>query len=93
MDAEGEEYHTPQEVAIDEILCLDVWGWAEKKKTVHFYVNKKARIEDIISVIAHEIGHIETPYYKSPKEEQKACKYARVAVAAWELATKIKAGR
>lgn len=67
---------------------LKCWGWCEDKRAIHLWVSCRAKLQDVIALVAHEIGHTIRPHHKYfVPEETKACKYSRVARMATEIAS------
>jgi len=89
MDSCGRKKTYTNKDAIETIRKDSCWGWVENKDTIHCFVRKRASMKDLIRLFSHELGHKERPYYRSAKEEEKAEKYAKIAVAAYKIASKI----
>lgn len=85
-DAAGTYKKKTMRESLIGIYKQQVWGWCENKETIHIWVGKEAKFEDVVGLIAHERGHMIRPYHRSLKEEQKACRYQDVAVMAYEVA-------
>jgi len=92
MDSKGVYHSTTNVKKIKELRKGNYWGWADRKKKVHFWVGKKVSVKEMIDLFAHEFGHCARPFHRSLKEEQKAAKYADVATTAYELAMRIDGG-
>jgi len=62
-----------------------------EKNQMHLWCDEtKLKIEEIIEVIGHELGHIVDPIYNDKiKEEIKADKYSEVARAAYQIYKRI----
>ena len=88
-DCNGREFTMEAQKAIQMIRKKKVWGWVEGKKTIHAFIRKSASLRDIIELLAHEVGHMQRPFYRSLKEEQKANIYEEVAVCAFDIATQL----
>lgn len=89
VDGDGNDYFRPNKEAITSIREWSCWGWIEDKQIIHVYIGPDASMEAIIRLCAHEIGHMQRPYHRSIKEEQKACKYSDVAETAYRMAQRI----
>lgn len=89
MSADGTEDICANKDAIKDIRKLSAWGWVEGKETIHLFVRKSAKLKDVISLLAHEVGHTRRPFHKSVIEEKKACIFAEVARCAFDLSTEI----
>lgn len=78
--------HTVQ-VVIDLVIEKNkVWAWIEDKHIIHIWHDKEADQQEIISTLAHEIGHSYRPFHRDRhKEEIKAEKFADVAAQAFYL--------
>ena len=86
-DADGNKHRSQNGTAIKELKNRSCWGWVENKKIIHVWVGKRATLSDVVSLLSHEIGHLERPFHKNRfSEEQKASKYQRVAVKALKAA-------
>ena len=55
------------------------WGFCRKKTEIHVWVSKRAKLVDVVALIAHERGHTLRPYYPHRKEEMKAGRYEDMA--------------
>lgn len=75
-----------------EIRKRKCWGWCENKGRIHLWIAPGAEYREVFKLLAHEFGHMQRPYYRSLDEEQKACKYAKVAEFAWDVANGLLAG-
>jgi hypothetical protein len=82
----GESFSTSNQEKIKEIRKADTWGWINGKSTIHLFFRKNADMSELIGTIAHEFGHVQRPHQKTLIEEQKASKYADVAITSYELA-------
>ena len=82
-DANGTRHKERYGKAIDKIRKFKCWGWADKgygKREVHVWIGKRATLKDVVSLLAHEMGHLERPFHDTRfAEETKAAKYERVA--------------
>lgn len=87
--AEGKNVSVPVQKAIKIYRKVRVWGWVESKEFIHYFVRKSATMLDLVTFFAHEVGHMQRPWHRSLKEEQKAEKYAKVAGAALQLAQQV----
>ena len=92
-DADGIPHKERYGKAIDKIRKFKCWGWADKgkgKREVHVWIGKRATLDDVGKLLAHEIGHLERPFhYTRFAEETKAAKYERVAEIALEAAQEL----
>jgi len=85
-DADGIKHSKSFQASLRAIRRRGYWGWAENKLNVHVWTKPGTQLDDLISLIGHELGHCVRPFYKSIfSEEQKAEKYATVALDAYEL--------
>ena len=89
MDSCGRKKTYSNGDAIKRIRKGSCWGWVENKDTIHCFVRKRTPMKDLIHLFSHELGHKERPYFRSAKEEEKAEKYAKIAVNAYKIASKI----
>jgi hypothetical protein len=94
------EYHdgkrmrrTSQKICIRWIRSRGCWGWCEGKKVIHLWFTRKAKFEDVISLIAHELGHIQKPWGTRAKEEKKANLFEFVARDAVKIYKAILSGK
>jgi hypothetical protein len=80
----------PYRIRIDKWLASNpkVWGWCEHKaRTIHIYVSPEADIFDVITMMAHELGHMQRPRYPiDSDEEKKAANYEKVTKTAIDIA-------
>ena len=55
------------------------------EKKIHLWIDfKKTSITEIIGIIAHELGHLQSPHYKNMKyEENKAYQFELIAMSAF----------
>ena len=79
LDADGCKHKIKLQDAIKRHKKEGCWGWVENKDTIHLWVGKKCSSENLIRLIAHELGHMNRPFHRSLIEEQKAERYAAVA--------------
>ena len=84
--ADGSDTEWDVQEAIKNIRRRRCWAWVENKEFIHYFVRKSASVLDLVKMFAHELGHMERPWHRSLKEEQKADKYACVASAAYCIA-------
>jgi len=53
---------------------------------IHIWIDiKKASFEEVLRLLAHEIGHCQAPFHDRRKEEMKAGLYEKVALSAYSL--------
>jgi hypothetical protein len=93
MNSFGEYHSCPNQDKIKEIRKENTWGWICDKNTIHLFIRKKATMAEIIYTVAHEFGHTHRPFHRNMVEEQKASKYADVAIVAYELAELLKTSK
>lgn len=79
---------------VDYMRGMKCWGFClPESHEIHYWAHRKAALEDLRHLFAHELGHIadlnpeRRPKYM-PAEEWRAEQYAEVAVAAEKLARK-----
>ena len=84
--ANGNESKWDVQEAIRHIRKRKCWGWIEDKTILHYFIRKSATMADLVKMFAHEIGHMQRPWHRGLKEEQKADKYANIAAAAYCVA-------
>ena len=84
--ADGSESNWEVQKAIRDIRKRRCWGWIENKTFLHYFIRKSATMIDLVKLFAHEIGHMQRPWHRGLKEEQKADKYANIAAAAYCVA-------
>lgn len=89
-DADGVDYSKDVQEAIIGIRKRSTWGFVENKRTIHCFIRKGATEREIISLFAHEVGHLKRPYHKNRLEEKKAGTYAEVARCAYDMAMSVK---
>ena len=93
MDLEGKTYYTPIPESLEGILKANCWGFVDtKNRILHYFARAKTPMDELVELFAHEIGHLERPYHRGPKEEYKANVYADVAKAAFVFAEEVKRG-
>lgn len=93
FDSEGKPYRYSAFKFLSIIRRRGRWGFAEHyKKTIHVWIGKRATITDVISLLGHEIGHLQKPYShkNKSKEEQKASRYSMIAVDAYTLVKRLR---
>lgn len=91
FDLSGKEVIIPMSEQIACIKKQGVWGYVDKKCTIHYWVSETVEIKDIIHFLAHEIGHkTGTKYRNELKEELKAESFGEVAELAYILSCQIK---
>ena len=83
---DGKEESWDIQTAITDIRKGACWGWLEDKRVLHYYISARATLSQVIKMFGHELGHMQRPFHRSLKEEQKADKYGSVVVAAYEIA-------
>lgn len=84
--ASGNESEWDVQAAIKNIRTQRCWGWIEDKTMLHYFIRKSATMSDLVKMFAHEIGHMQRPWHRDLKEEQKADKYSNIAAAAYCVA-------
>lgn len=84
--AGGKEEGWDVQKAISDIRKRACWAWIEGKMVIHYYISKDATMTQVVKLFGHEIGHMQRPFHRSLKEEQKADKYSNVAAAAYQIA-------
>ena len=91
IDADGRAHRSSNTQSVKNIKHRGYWGFISNKNIIHVWIKSRTKMEDVVSLLAHEMGHAELPYHQSKLEEQKANKYERVArmafMAAKELMT------
>ena len=84
---DGEIIECSKKKFVGNVREQDCWGWVRGKSEIHFWFEVGTAVESLVAMLAHELGHMERPFYKEhKKEEKKACKYGRVALEAYRLA-------
>ena len=78
QDENGKRHERSNKKAIEDIRNRNIWGFVENKKTIHYFVRKKATLRQVVDFFAHEIGHMQRPFHRSLKEEMKAAKYSKL---------------
>lgn len=75
----------------DAMEYQGIWGFIQQKtKIMHVWFKPDILIEDLVSFIAHEAGHINGHQYKDvDKEESKAMTFEAVSAYAYKNALKI----
>lgn len=70
------------------------WGFANfDTKTIHLWVGYGCTRDHLISLLAHELGHMERPRPRDKqKEEAKAITFARVALTAHKMMVELLEG-
>ena len=89
MSADGKKYRMSLKETVRLSRAAGCWAWAEDKKAIHLWMGKGCTKEELFGVLAHEIGHMERPFHRTLREEQKAAKYERVALAAYGLMPRV----
>ena len=84
--ADGNESKWEVQEAIKKFRKKRCWGWVEDKTFLHYFIRKSATMVDLVKLFGHEIGHMQRPWHRGLKEEQKADKYANMAAAAYCVA-------
>ena len=82
----GDESKWEVQEAIKKIRRKRCWGWIENKTMLHYFVRKSATMINLVKMFGHEIGHMQRPWHRDLKEEQKADKYANTAAVAYTVA-------
>jgi len=76
---------------LEAMRSQKIYGFVDKKETVHYWAEDDVSLEMLITFIAHETGHLNgRKYLDEDKEEAKAHSYDQVAVYAYEEALKLK---
>lgn len=69
---------------------LKCWGYANcKTKTIHLWVDKDCKTDELIQLLAHEFAHLRQPKFKDKREEIKACRSGDDAMFAYQAAIEI----
>lgn len=91
---DGKDYHVwGMRRCIRNRKKAGTWGWLQNKEIIHVWIADHATEEKIIRLLAHELGHMQNPRHRqSQKEEEKAEKYADVALNAFTLMQHLKKG-
>jgi hypothetical protein len=85
-DHSGKRRRISMKKAHQNIKSSGCWGWcSHSEQTIHLWISKKAKRMSAIRLIAHELGHCQTPHYHDGAEEVKATKYEDVAAMALEI--------
>ena len=79
VDSKGIKRRLTVKANREEIKRRGCWGWCEDKKVLHLWISRRAKLAEVIGLIAHEIGHCEKPYLRRAAEERKASKHEKVA--------------
>jgi len=93
-DADGTRHSWTMDDALSHIMKKNCWSWVDDKEIIHIWYAPEVERYTLISVLAHELGHIERPYHRDRfAEEQKAAKYERVAETAMDIARDLLEGK
>jgi len=75
------------------IKCIKhqgIWGFVDKKRTVHYWMKKGVPFENVIMFVAHETGHLNGRQFKNlGLEEAKAHQFDQIAAYAYKKAKEI----
>jgi len=89
--SEGELIKTPVEEAIKNGKDYGGWGFEEDKEKLHLWFNPDISFENLVSLLAYEIGHFTKPHHRNKKkEEAKAQHYQDVTEFAISLANTLR---
>ena len=88
-DADGKTHKKSNAASIKDIKHRGYWGFIDNKTIIHVWIKSRTKMEDVVALLAHEMGHAELPYHQSKLEEQKASKYERVARLAFRAAQEL----
>ena len=88
VDEHGNEVEYSLAQAVDGIIRTGVWGFCKPSdNTVHAWIGTGAKVMDVVSFLAHEMGHLQPPSHEDDmEEEQKAIWYEVVGRKAFETA-------
>jgi hypothetical protein len=80
---------------VTSITKMGIWGFIDKKSTVHYWMSDKVSFETVLSFVAHETWHFNgRRFVNLDLEEAKAGQFDQVAlyvyIKAKELARKLK---
>ena len=90
---DGEKYSMSQKAFRREVLTKGCWGFCEGKRKIHVWIGKRATLEQVVRLMAHEAGHMERPHRRTHKaEESKAGSYEAVSVFALRVARDLVGG-
>ena len=90
-DANGRPHRKSNAQSVESIKHRGYWGFIDNKSTIHVWIKSRTKMEDVVALLAHEMGHAELPYHQPKLEEQKANKYERVARMAFRKARELMA--
>ena len=90
-DANGRSHRKSNAQSVESIKHRGYWGFIDNKSTIHVWIKSRTKMEDVVALLAHEMGHAELPYHQPKLEEQKASKYERVARMAFRKARELMA--
>ena len=90
FDRQGKARRLSVKACYKEMQRRGCWGWVRSKRTLHLWVSSRAKLSEVVALLAHEIGHCERPFLSRGKEEQKAARYEYVAQSAIEMLTKLR---
>lgn len=80
FDGNGKEWEFDFDELIAAIKSVGCYGFVKNNTDIHVWISKDANVVDIISLLAHERGHLIMPNHKNPiQEETKAELYSLCA--------------
>ncbi len=87
-ESDGRPYTMTRKKAMTAYRKRKCWGFCRGKSEVHLWIGKKATKEQVIGLIAHELGHMARPFRQETQaEEIKAGRYEKIAKTAYNIAT------
>lgn len=88
-DQHGKRHRWSMARTLRSCRTWGTWGWAQGKRRVHLWIAPYAEFNEIVRLLAHEIGHTQKPHLPPAREEQKAAKYETVALLAVKMARRL----
>jgi len=85
---EGKKHIYSKEDWLDALHEDGFWAYL-RGDVVHLWFDKSADFKDVLGLVAHELGHLEKPYYGFIREEKKACRYSDIAELAYEITERV----
>ena len=88
---DGTKYYYSRKDLRKAVIEDGNWAYVRDKKSVHFWADKDTEFKRVLSLIAHEVAHIEIrPFYvDQSKEEIKAGRYETLTELAYDVAERI----